>query len=311
MFNLLLVLILFSCSSNQTNTELIIFHAGSLSIPFQKIIDEFKKEYPEVAIKKEISGSIECARKITELKKDCDLIATSDFSVIDNLLIPNYAEWNLKFANNELVIAFNEKSHFQNEINSNNWFNILLQNKVKYGRSDENLDPCGYRTLMMFKLSEIYYNEKSLAEKLSEKNKENIRSKEVDLLPLLNAHEIDYIIIYKSVAEQHKLKFITLSDSINLKNPKLENYYKQVSIKIKKTIHDSTNIIGSPINYSLTIPKHSKHKSLAIKFISFLLDKNKGIRILQENNLNPISPAISKQYDILPNEIKKLSQKGL
>lgn len=309
--SLFLIFILISCSTNETKNELIIFHAGSLSVPFQKVIDEFKKENPDVEIKKEIAGSVECARKITELKKDCDVFASADFLVIDSLLIPTYADWNLKFASNELVIAFNEKSFLNNEINSSNWYKILLNKNVKYGRADENLDPCGYRTIMMFKLSEIFYKEKYLANKLLEKNKENVRPKEVDLLALLDANEIDYTIIYRSIAEQHKLKFITLSDSINLSNPNLLNYYKQVNVSLKKNVKEKINIAGSSITYSLTIPKKSKNKKIAIKFISFLLDKNKGEKILQANYVKSFLPAISSQYDFLPVELKQFAQREL
>ncbi|MBU0879785.1 tungstate ABC transporter substrate-binding protein WtpA, partial [Patescibacteria group bacterium] len=44
--------------------ELIIFHAGSLSIPFEEMEVNFEKKYPDVDVVREIGGSRACARKI-------------------------------------------------------------------------------------------------------------------------------------------------------------------------------------------------------------------------------------------------------
>jgi len=60
-----------------------VFHAGSLSIPFSKMEKEFEAKYPSVDIIREASGSRKAARKITDLKKPCDIMASADYTVID------------------------------------------------------------------------------------------------------------------------------------------------------------------------------------------------------------------------------------
>ena len=85
---------------------LIIFHAGSLSVPFKEIAAEFNKLYPDVKILMESAGSVASARKITDLNRPCDIMASSDYGVIDNMLIPKYADWNIKFVSNELSIVY-------------------------------------------------------------------------------------------------------------------------------------------------------------------------------------------------------------
>ncbi|NTV18461.1 MAG: solute-binding protein, partial [Bacteroidales bacterium] len=85
--------------------DLIIFHAGSLSMPFKAIADTFMRIHPNVKVLAEASGSIDAARKITELGRDCDIMASADYSVIDNLLVPEYADKNIKFASNEMAIV--------------------------------------------------------------------------------------------------------------------------------------------------------------------------------------------------------------
>lgn len=121
--------------------NLTIFHAGSLSVPFKQISDEFEKKYPEVKVLRESSGSVTCARKITDLKRECDIMASADYTVINKLLIPGFSNWNIKFASNEMVIAFTDKSKYSNEINKNNWYKIFLKDDVFYGRSDPDSDP--------------------------------------------------------------------------------------------------------------------------------------------------------------------------
>ena len=65
-------------------------------------------------------------------------------------------------------------------------------------------------------------HQEGLAEELRQKHGgKYIRPKETDLLALLEAGEIDYLFIYRSVAGQHGLKMILLDDEINLKSSAL------------------------------------------------------------------------------------------
>lgn len=288
-------------SGNAADNKLIIFHAGSLTIPFEKIIEGFENENPGIEVVKEIAGSRECARKITELNKQCDIMASADYTVIENLLIPDYAGWNIKFATNEMILAYTVRSRRSDEVNEKNWFDILLDENINIGRSDPNSDPCGYRTVLTIKLAEIFYNYSGLAHKLIEKNKEYIRPKETDLIALLQSGELDYIFIYRSVAEQHELKYLILPDEINLKNPGLNDYYSQVSIEIsgkkpgEKIVHRGKSMV-----YGFTIPKNSPNPELAEKFVHYLLNEEKGLRILNELGQPTIVPSYSESYEKIP-----------
>src|ERR1035437_9767344 len=145
-----------SVQSPAQHKELIIFHAGPLSVPIKQIAQEYEKRNPGTKIYLESAGSLVCARKVTELKKPCDIIASSDYFVINELLIPAYASWSIRFATNEIVIAYMEKSKYSKEINAGNWMDILQKKDVIYSRSDPDSDPCGYRTVFTYKLAEKY-----------------------------------------------------------------------------------------------------------------------------------------------------------
>jgi len=314
LFSLALIMSCNEESSKQEeniNQKLIIFHAGSLSVPFKKIAKAFEKENPNIKIILEADGSRRCARKITDLHKKCDIMASADYSVIDKLLIPEFANWNIKFASNEMTIVYNDKSKYADEINQNNWYNILLKKDVTYGRSDPNSDPCGYRAVLTCKLAEKYYGINGLSSKILTKDVNYMRPKETDLLALLESGNIDYIFLYRSVAQQHGLKYLILPDSVNLKNPELSDYYKTVSIDIsgKKPGEEITKV-GAPMVYGITIPKNASKTESAIKFLQFLLNKEKGLKILEENGQPSLVPAISETYGKIPKSIKKFALKS-
>jgi len=276
----------------EVSGQLIIFHAGSLSVPFRRICEQFNKYYPEVKIFREAAGSRICARKITDLDRLCDVMASADYTVIDTLLVPDYADWNIKFAGNEMVIAFREKSRMADQISRNNWPDVLLENDIAFGRSDPNADPCGYRAVFTIKLAEKFYKKAGLAAAMLAKNLRYIRPKEVDLLALLEAGQLDYIFIYRSVAEQHELEYIVLPDCINLKKKEFADFYGSASIRITgKKPGDFITKTGTPIIYGVTIPKNAPNRKVALAFLDFLLDADKGGAILEKNGQNFLAPS--------------------
>ena len=310
---ILIISVLFFTGCGNSNTvkikEVIVFHAGSLSVPLKEIAREYEKKNPGTKILLESAGSLVCARKITELKKPCDILASSDYFVINELLVPDYTRWSIRFATNEMVVAFREKSRYSNEINSANWMDILQKKDVIYGRADPDSDPCGYRTVFTFMLAEKYYNQPGLTEKMVLKNKEYIRPKEVDLVALMESNTIDFMFQYKSVAIQHGLKYIELPKEINLCDPLLNNIYTSVSMEIAGSKPGTKmKVTGEYINYSLSVLDKAPQKEEAINFIEFLISQE-GLNIFKANGQDPIIPFSSEQVEQLPSQLRsKLSQ---
>ena len=295
--------------NNKISGDLIIYHAGSLSMPFKEIAGEFNKLYPDVKVLMESAGSVASARKITDLNRPCDILASSDYGVIDNMLIPKYADWNIKFVSNELSIVYQESSRLATRINSKNWCDILMNKEVAFGRSDPNADPCGYRTLLSLELAEKFYQKPGFAKRILDKDKNYIRPKEVDLVALLESGSIDYAFLYRSVAIQHNLKYITLPDEINLKNMGLVAQYATATTEIngekpgqKKTVK------GEPMIYSVTMLRDAPNKPAAIAFLQFLLSSDKGMKIMEKNGQPSVIPMATENYDKLPAELKPFAK---
>src|SRR5512133_24197 len=229
---LVMVLILSGCGNASQPKNIIIFHAGSLSVPVKKLNEAFEKANPGVRILSEAAGSLACARKVTELGKPCDIILSADYFVIDKMLIPAHASWNIKFATNEITIAYRPESKYAAEITTENWPDILLRKDVIYGRADPDADPCGYRTVFTAQLAAEYYGRPGLTDSLLTKDRDYMRPKEVDLVALVQTGVIDYMFQYKSVAIQHGFSYLELPDSINLAEIALKDHYSSVSYMI-------------------------------------------------------------------------------
>jgi len=273
--------------------KIVIFHAGSLTVPFAAMEKAFEARHPNVDIQREPAGSQKCARKISDLKKPCDIMASADYKVIDTLLTPVYADWNIRFATNQLVLCYTSQSRYADTVNDKNWYNILQEKDVVWGHSDPNLDPCGYRSLMVLQLAEKYYNEQGLYDTvIANRPTENIRPKSVELVSLLQTGNMDYAWEYRSVAVQHGLKYITLPDEINLGNYKFDDAYAQAVVKITgKKPGTFMDIRGKSCTYGVTLIKTAPNREAALAFMEYLLDPEGGLKILEEMGQPPFIPS--------------------
>jgi molybdate/tungstate transport system substrate-binding protein len=309
----------------EKKAELKVFHAGSLIVPFEELENEFEEKHPNVDVQRESSGSVEAVRKITGVGKVAEVIALADYSLIPDMMMPEYANWCIRFAKNDMVLAYTDKSNYADKITGDNWYKIL-QKDVRFGFSNPNLDPCGYRTPMVFKLAELHYNTNIFdlitdntaitinktdgtyliksPEHLEPRGKVTIRDKSVDLVHLVKAGEIDYAFEYRSVAVQHGLKFVDLPMQIDLSDVEYEDLYKKVKLM------DATGKIrtGKSIVYGITVPNNAINKELGIEFVKLLISEE-GQDILRRFGQTPIIPA--EPSGNVPEELASFVKKTL
>jgi len=298
-----LILILTGCGNSGKN--LIIFHAGSLSVPVQKMAAAFEEANPGVRVLTEGAGSLHSARKITELGKPCDIMLSADHFVVSSMLVPKYASWNIRFATNEIVIAYRPESAYASIFREDNWPDILLKNDVIYGRADPDADPCGYRTVFTARLAEEFYSRSGLADSLLNKDNKYIRPKEVDLVALTSAGVIDYMFQYKSVAVQHGFRYLELPDEINLSSSLMVDLYTSVSYMIPGEAPGiRTEVRGDYISYSGTVLDNAPQKELALRFFAFMLG-DEGRRILRECGQEPLDQPVADDPEPVPSSLQK------
>jgi molybdate/tungstate transport system substrate-binding protein len=176
-----------------------------------------------------------------------------------------------------MIVAYTDRSRHASEISPANWTNILSRPDVEVGRTDPDLAPAGYRTLIMFKLAERFYGERGLAARLlANAPKRNMRPNAADLAALLQLHELDYIYDYESVAHTFGLRFVQLPKQVDLGDPALASAYAADSVRVRGAgsrggTTDSVAFVGGPILYALGIPIHAPHPDGATRLAAFLL----------------------------------------
>jgi molybdate/tungstate transport system substrate-binding protein len=250
---------------------LFVYVAASLTRPIQPVLDTFSARTGTV-VQRESGASLEHVRKITELHRIPDLLLLADAEVFPQLLVPRHATWYAEFARNRMVIAYTKRSKHASEITRDNWVDILRRPDVEVGRTDPDLAPVGYRTLLMLDLAERFYRRQGLAKSLrAAAPARNIRPNAAELAALLAAGELDYIYDYQSVAESNGFSFVRLPDEINLGDPKRAREYATVSVRVRGATRGSTTEFkGQPILYGLSEPLHAPHPAVAARFLAYL-----------------------------------------
>ena len=271
---------------------LVVFNAGSLARPLRAALDSFAVS-EGVRFEQEQAGSLETARKLTELGRIPDVIALADHEIFPQLLVPEHTTWYARFARNRMVLAYTDRSRYADSITPDNWWRIMLRPGVETGHSDPNLDPAGYRSLLVMQLAERYYREPGLADRLRRAiPPRNIRPKEIDLVALLETGELDYAFQYESVARGASLDFIPLPDSVSLGNMRDSAFYKEAAVRVVgHRPGDSLTMRGTPVVYALSIPRRAPHPRLGERFVQFLVS-NDGRRILRANHLHALDSAV-------------------
>ncbi|MBA2685119.1 MAG: extracellular solute-binding protein [Gemmatimonadaceae bacterium] len=274
------------------DSTIVVFNAGSLARPLRAALDSFTAG-TSIKIEQENAGSIETARKLTELHRIPDLVGSADYQVFPKYLIPGQTSWYARFARNRMVLMYSPKSKSASTIDSTNWYKVLEEKGVQTGRSDPALDPNGYRSLVVMRLAELYYKQKGLTERLIANSAAHVvRPKEVDLMGLLQAGEIDYAWSYESVAQAAKMPYVTLPRAIDLSDPADSAQYALASVKLPgKTPGDSLELKGEPILYGFTVPRDAPHKALGEKFAAFLIS-DAGKRILAREHLDALATPV-------------------
>ena len=314
----------------QTETELKIFHAGSLAVPFEEVERQFEALHPNVDVQRETYGSVAAIRQVTDVGKEGDVVASADYSLIPSMMYPDYADWTVRFATNDMVLAYNsEKSKYVDEITQENWYEIIQRDGVTFGFSNPNLDPCGYRAVMVCKLAELSYEEDGLFDELILKNtaititedndryliktpddlapntdKVTIKPKETDLTALVEIGALDYFFIYRSVAVQHNLHFVDLPEEIDLSKVEQADFYKKIQLQ---TVDGKTKT-GKPIVYGITVPKNAPNPELGLEFVEFVISES-GQHIFDNMGQPPIVPAVGSGN--LPEELDSSLKKIL
>ena len=195
-------------------------------------------------------GSAELARLVADESRTPDLLSLADPVLFDGLDTAWYAE----FATNELVVAYNPDSTAGRRVANAGreaWYEPMLADDVRLGRTDPDLDPLGYRTLFAFDLATDYYDtDRDLRRAIP--TREQIYP-ETQLLGQFETGGIDAAVTYRSMAVGRDYEYVSLPPAVNLGEPTLADRYARTSYELP----DGTVVAGDAISYAATVLRSS------------------------------------------------------
>jgi molybdate/tungstate transport system substrate-binding protein len=247
----------------------VVYAAASLAVPIRAALDTFARRTGTV-VRQENGASLELARRITELHRVPDVIALADEEVFPRLLVPRAASWYARFARNRMVLAYTNRSAGAADVATANWYRVLLRPDVRVGRSEPAMAPVGYRTLAVYQLAERFYRAPGLAARLEARTPPAlIRANASELVALLQAGELDYIVDYESLARANHLRYVRLPLEIDLGDPARAAQYARASVRVARRT-DTVTYAGAPIVYGIGVLRAAPHAAAGARFLAFL-----------------------------------------
>ncbi|MFZ0556538.1 MAG: extracellular solute-binding protein, partial [Nitrososphaeraceae archaeon] len=213
----------------------------------------------------EARGSVQIANMMLDGLRRPDVFVSAGTIPIMKLMNATdpLADWLVKFGAAEMVIAYSPDSRFFNDLEKARtgeipWYQVLSNPDLKFGRTDPELDPKGYYTILTAELANKYYNDSGIKQRIlgEDRNSKQIFPEET-LKTILEQGQLDAVAAYKHEAVARGLPYITLPPNINLANPTFSDFYKTASY----TLEDGKGqtVFGEPIYFSFTIPNTVKN----------------------------------------------------
>jgi molybdate/tungstate transport system substrate-binding protein len=321
----------------QANTQqLIIYHAGSLTAAFTPVEQAFTCQ-TGIQIQDVTGGSVDLLRQVTAGAKPADIVASADYVDIDNFLKPaGAANYNIVFGKGRMVLGYSASDiaakNLQSFVDPNaqftppgavptvsdNWYQVVLSQGVVVGGSHPFLDPSGYRSHLMFELTQMHYGVPNLYDTLLQHYLAIPATAPGSAFAI--GKQYDFQLIYEHSAaglaqSNPDYRYAYLPDDIDMSNPSKNVLYKQAVITMPGlTGSDSpVDVQGSRVAWGLTVLNSAPNHEAAVKFLQLLFKPGDiGQTTLQKVGPTPVSPPVltPDDYAQLPAELQTLTTSG-
>jgi molybdate/tungstate transport system substrate-binding protein len=290
-----------STQAQVSKDRVFVMYAASLIKTFEDTLGPAFQKKTGYSYNGEPRGSVQIANMMIDRLRTPDFFVSAGTVPIEKLMNSTtpFADWLVKFGSAETVIAYSPNSRFFSDLEKARtgeipWYQVLSKQDLKFGRTDPELDPKGYYMIITAELSNLYYNDSGIKQRIlgDDRNTKQIFPEEI-LKTILEQGQLDAVAAYKHEAVARGLPYISLPAQINLADPKFADFYKNASYSLGK---EGQTVSGEPIYFSYTIPSTVKNLDGAVSFGRFILS-TQGESILRDQGLNPIAPVIEGNID--------------
>ena len=256
-----------ACADATPRPPITVFAAASLARPLRTLTDTFQLDARVPALA-ELGGSLEQARKLTDLGRIPDVLILVDDDVMASL-VPAHLAWYVRFATNRLGIAYGERSAHRDSITPENWWRLLGRPGVRVGRADPSTAPVGRHALNLIRRVDSYYARSGAGDSLFARASQRlVRPNATELAALLETGEVDYIIEYESVARQYGFDFVALPQDLS-----------------------------PAILYGIGVPRLATNASAGVEFTAYLLS-DAGKRVLRNAQIRVLDTPVAVGTDV-------------
>ncbi|MGH9921283.1 MAG: extracellular solute-binding protein [Nitrososphaerales archaeon] len=287
--------------------EVFIMYAGSLPRTMETTIGPEFQKVTGYTYLGEGKGSVQIANMIIDKQRTPDVFISAGKIPIQKLMTndPPLASWLISFASAEVVIAYTPNSPFFDDLEKARngellWYEVLAKDGLKFRRTDPELDPKGYYTIIVAQLANLHYNDPTIKDRIlgEDRNAEQILPEET-LKTTLEQGQIDAAVAYRHEAVARGLPYIVLPKEINLSDPTQTDFYEQASY----TLGTGTVVPGGTIPFSVTIPETVQNNEGSVAFVKFLLS-GKGMSLIERDGLAPTKFVADGNVETIPSAIR-------
>jgi molybdate/tungstate transport system substrate-binding protein len=306
------------------NSTLSILGAGTLTDTFPQVASALVNETPGITAPlaaQTYEGSLDITTALTPpMEEKTDVAALADFRLAPQLLEPNYASYEIVFAQTQEVLIYNSSLAAFSGVNASNWGQKLIADvstsgNAPFGVWNASTDPNGYNEIFSMMLQGQLYNSTPDASAVyghfysgapgqyATPNPATTRiEKESQAALLVNKGVVSAVITYKAVAVQNHLPYVLLNPIVGLgaNNSTALSDYGKLSTKIISSTGSLTSVVPAPILFAVTVPSNAPNPSLGALFVHLLLSPQ-GSAILSEGGAwTPIFPGWSDHPSAVP-----------
>ena len=254
------------CLASGTRTVSVL-SAGSLTKAFEERLGPAFEEETTIGFQGTYYGSRAVMRLVEDGVRRPDVVVSADATLLRDRLQPATTAWDMVFATNALVIAYNpETTAGQRLADGEPWHAVLRSAETRIGRTDPALDPLGYRAIQLFALAESYYDEPGLAGELRANTE--IEPEEPQLLAAVQSGERAAAVAYRNMAHDWDLPAVELPGKLDFSDPALADHYATATY----TTDDGRSVPGRPIRYNASVPKAAENPEAGRRLVRFLAE---------------------------------------
>lgn len=228
------------------------FAASSLARPLQAALEGQN-------VRLVVGGSLDLARRVTELGETPDLLVLADEDVMRSLLMPEHVPGYARFARNRLVVAYGQRSRVKAA--DSTWQDVLTRTDVEIARADPARAPAGYRTLLAWQLAERRLGVPGLARRFADAAPlRNVRGSEAEVIALVESGSVDLAWVYESSAKAAGLGVQRLPPWMDFGEPAESTWYATATARIPSPGSATQLVVrGAPVTYVVAVPRKADH----------------------------------------------------